>query len=86
MAEVNPTSLRSPSRPEVALSSMSPAVVRMLWDADMPSAEIRAIATAGEPAIVHRYVELHAERLAERLAEQLDILGAAERLLMPWSA
>jgi len=54
----------------------------MLRDVDMPFAEIREIATVDEPAIAHRYIELHAERLAERLAEQLDVLGAAERLLI----
>jgi hypothetical protein len=49
MAEVSRTSLRSPSRPEVVLCSISLAVVRMLWDADMSSAEIRVIATARDP-------------------------------------
>jgi hypothetical protein len=61
---------------------MSTQGVQMLRDADMPIAEIRAIAMADEPAIAHRYFELHAERLVERLGEQLDMLGAAERLLM----
>jgi hypothetical protein len=40
-----------------------------------------ARSTADAPAIAHRYIELHAERLVERLGEQLDTLGAAERLL-----
>jgi hypothetical protein len=68
-------------RPDIESSSMSTQAVRMLCDADMPIGEIRAIATADAPAIAHRYIELHAERLVERLGEQLDTLGAAERLL-----
>jgi hypothetical protein len=68
-------------RPGIDSSSMSTQAVRMLCDADMPIGEIRAIATADAFAIAHRYIELHAERLVERLGEQLDILGAAERLL-----
>jgi hypothetical protein len=69
-------------RPTVEPSSISTQVFQMLRDAEMPFAEIRAIAMADEPAIAHRYIELHAERLVERLGEQLEMLGAAERLLM----
>jgi hypothetical protein len=82
MAEVSPTAARSPTSPDVAPSTMSTPVLRMLRIAEMPEAEIGAIATADEPAIALRYIELHAERLAERLAEQLELLGAAERLIL----
>jgi hypothetical protein len=89
MAKASPTSSvrrqhwRSGARPpDIEPSSMSTQVVRMLRDTDMPIAEIRAIATADGPAIAHRYIELHAERLVERLGEQLEILRAAELLLM----
>jgi len=89
MAKASPTSSASRQnwisvvrRPTFEPSSMSTQVFQMLRDADMPIAEIRAIAMADEPAIAHRYIELHGERLVERLGEQLDMLGAAERLLM----
>jgi hypothetical protein len=55
-------------RPDIDASSMSTQVVRMLRDADMPIDEIRAIATADGPAVAHRYIELHAERLSNSLA------------------
>lgn len=45
-----------------------------LAEQGMPPDEIRAVLGAVDPRIVHRYLELHRERLAERLdAEQLAV-------------
>jgi hypothetical protein len=52
-----------------------------LGDLDMPPDEVQAIVAADQPAIVHRHIELHGERLAERLADQLQALARLERIL-----
>jgi DNA-binding transcriptional MerR regulator len=44
----------------------------------MPLAEIRAILTAHDPLTVHRYLELHQERLDERWTMQRRALSAIE--------
>jgi hypothetical protein len=44
----------------------------------MPSKEIRAILAAEDPELVHRYMELHRERLEEQLDEQLRTLDRLE--------
>jgi len=54
---------------------------RALRRQEMPSEEISAILGAGDPDLVHRYMELHRERLEERLADQLRTLVSLERLL-----
>jgi hypothetical protein len=56
-------------------------VVRTLFVLDMPSDEISAIVDADQQMLVHRYLELHAERLRERLADQLQILARIEQIL-----
>lgn len=61
-------------------SSMAWAIV-MLRRIEMPSEEIRAIVAAEDPAIVHRYIELHGERLEERIEEQRRTLASLERVL-----
>lgn len=48
----------------------------------MPAGEIGAIFEASDPEIVHRYMELHAERLTERLAEQRRTLALIEHFLV----
>ena len=46
----------------------------------MPRAEIRAVLAADDPDIVHRYLELHRERLEEQMAahrRELDVLASS---------
>ena len=50
---------------------------------DLPPDEVDAVVTADNPVVVHRYLELHRERLQERLAKQLRTLERLERLLAP---
>jgi hypothetical protein len=57
------------------------SVVATLLDLGMPSHEIAAVVAADQPILVHRYLELHGERLTERLADQLQILGRLEQTL-----
>jgi hypothetical protein len=47
----------------------------------MPTEEIRAVLSAEDPEIVHRYLELHRERLEERVAEQRRALESVEQIL-----
>jgi len=54
---------------------------RTLRHQEMPIEEILAILWADDPELVHRYVELHRERLEERLADQRQALARLERLL-----
>jgi DNA-binding transcriptional MerR regulator len=55
--------------------------VGTLRNHEMPTAEIRAVVSAGDPEIVRRYLELHRERLEERVAEQRRTLASLERAL-----
>jgi hypothetical protein len=48
---------------------------------EMPSEEIRAVLTTDDPELVHRYLELHGERLDEWLVDQRRTLTALERVL-----
>jgi hypothetical protein len=57
------------------------SVVGTLLDLGMPSQEIAAVVAADQPILVHRYLELHGERLTERLADQLQILARLEQTL-----
>ena len=57
------------------------AIARALRRHEMPTEEILAVLGTEDPGVVHRYMELHRERLEERLAEQLRALAAVERLL-----
>jgi hypothetical protein len=52
-----------------------------LLDYDMPADEIGAVIAADGPEVVHRYLELHRERLEERLEEQRRGLASVERFL-----
>jgi len=47
----------------------------------MPPQEIRAVLTATDGLVMHRYLELHLERLEEWLAAQRHRLRAAEQVL-----
>jgi len=47
----------------------------------MPEHEIRAVFGSHDPRFVHRFLELHVERLEERLAERRVALRRLERLL-----
>jgi hypothetical protein len=60
-----------------ALSSAA----RILQAQAMPAAEIRAVIEAADAETVHRYLELHRERLQERLAQQFRLLIDLERSL-----
>ena len=48
----------------------------------MPEHEIRAVLDSRDPRLVHRFVELHAERLEERLAARRHALYRLERELI----
>jgi hypothetical protein len=56
-------------------------VIQILHELGMAPEDIRALVAAGDPVVVHRFIELHAERLAERLADQLQTLIRLERTL-----
>ena len=51
---------------------------RVLGCQAMPPQEIDAVVAADDPATVHRYLELHRERLEEHLADRLRELDAVE--------
>jgi hypothetical protein len=55
--------------------------ISTLRDQGMPSEEIAMILGTAEPLVVHRYLELHRERLEEQLGEQRRTLGRLEELL-----
>jgi CRP-like cAMP-binding protein len=48
---------------------------------EMPPEEVRAVLTADDPEIVHRFLELHRERLEEEVAERGRTLATLERYL-----
>ena len=54
---------------------------RALLRQDMPLGEVRAVLEAADPAVVHRYLELHRERLEEQIAERGRVLDVVERIL-----
>ncbi len=66
---------------EVPSSTGCLAIARALRRHDMPVREIVAILETDDPGVVHRYIELHRERLEERLARELRALADVERLL-----
>jgi DNA-binding transcriptional MerR regulator len=57
------------------------SAARALLRHDMPLDEIRAVLAADDPRIIHRYLELHVERLEERIRERRRTLAAVERAL-----
>jgi hypothetical protein len=54
---------------------------RALLRQDMPLGEVRAVLETADPAVVHRYLELHRERLEEQIADRRRVLDAVERML-----
>lgn len=64
-------------------SDPSRSIDAELRDLDMPADEVDVVVAAEHPVIVHRYLELHRERLEERLADQLRTLERLERFLIP---
>ena len=66
---------------EGSSSSGCLAIARALRRHEMPTEEIVAVLETEDRGVVHRYIELHRERLEERLAEQLRALADVERLL-----
>lgn len=80
MHAVRPT----PSEPDDLEGPDVSSLIRaaaLLRGSGMPVDEIRAIVTTAEPELVHRYVELHLERLEEWLAAQRRTLASVEALL-----
>jgi len=59
------------------------SAIEVLRDLDMPPDEVDAVVAADQPVIVHRYMELHRERLEERLADQVRTLERVKRILTP---
>ena len=57
-------------------------IVATLRRQRMPEEEVRAVVTAEDPVVVHRYLELHAERLDEWAREQRAMLTSLERSLL----
>jgi hypothetical protein len=55
------------------------SIVGILLGLGMPTEEIDVIVEADQP-MLHRYIELHGERLRERLAGQLQILARIEEI------
>ena len=53
-----------------------------LMQQGMPSDEIQAVLRSDDPLIVHRYLELHRERLAERLDADRLAVDAIEHALI----
>jgi hypothetical protein len=57
------------------------SLVVRLRNVGLPGPEIDEILRTDDPRLIHRYLELHRERLEERLAEQRAVLGGIEALL-----
>ncbi len=57
------------------------SVAGVLQSHEMPLDDIRAVLTTDDPELVHRYLELHRERLEEWLTDQRRILAELERRL-----
>jgi hypothetical protein len=47
----------------------------------MPPEELHGLLSTDDPALVHRYLELHRERMEERLAASVETLRRIERSL-----
>ncbi|HJS26636.1 MAG TPA: hypothetical protein VJ913_05870 [Actinomycetota bacterium] len=73
-----PTGSVEPDGPDVSSLIRAAALLR---ESRMPAEEIRTIVTSAEPELVHRYLELHLERLEEWLLEQRRTLASVEDLL-----
>jgi hypothetical protein len=58
------------------------SLAAQLQQQGMPLKEVVAVLGARDFDVVHRYMELHIERLEERLAEQRRTLAVIENLLL----
>lgn len=58
------------------------SLAAQLQQQGMPLKEVVAVLEARDFDVVHRYMELHIERLEERFAEQRRTLGVIENLLL----
>ena len=67
-----------PEGPDVSSLIRAAALLR---ESRMPADEIRTIVTTAEPELVHRYLDLHLERLEEWLLDQRRTLASVEELL-----
>jgi hypothetical protein len=67
-----------PEGPDVSSPIRAAALLR---ESRMPADEIRTIVTTADAELVHRFVELHLERLEEWLLEQRRTLASVEELL-----
>jgi DNA-binding transcriptional MerR regulator len=56
-------------------------VARALRAQGMPRDEVRALLSADDAEVVHRFVELHEERLQEQLATRIRTIRDIERSL-----
>lgn len=54
---------------------------RALRRMQMPRREVRAVLRTEDPLVVHRYFELHGERLQEWVADQRRSMAVVERTL-----
>ena len=79
MTVVDRGSVRPESSPPFGPMSRTAGRLR---DLGVPGAEIDEILQTDDPRLIHRYLELHRERLEERLAEQRATLAGIEALLM----
>lgn len=68
---------RQGSGPTTAVSAVRLAGI--LLRQRMPLGEIGAVLRTRDPEVVHRYLELHRERLEERLDAQVEALAPIER-------
>lgn len=69
-------------RPKHADADREARMTQMLLALDMPPDDVRGLVAADDSVVVHRYIELHSERLAERLADQLRALVRVEHTLV----
>lgn len=58
------------------------SLAAQLQQQGMPLKEVVAVIGATDFDVVHRYMELHVERLEERFAEQRRTLAVIEKLLL----
>jgi hypothetical protein len=68
--------------PNEAVRLMELRAAAILHRQRMPSDEFRAVLSAGDPAIVRRYLELHRERLEEWFEGQRRALESVEGWLV----
>jgi len=88
---VDASSLRTGSVPDAReeyRTGSGPAAwtADVLRDHEMPSDEIGAVLTTDDPELVHRYLELHRERLEEWLTDQRRTLATLEWVLAKTAA